>query len=230
VAWLHLFAADATPGADSAWTRLWRAAEDILSGQHVDRLWVMTTQDWLIDLIRSCGFQNAGQVIGYCRSLSSFRPVSRIRNAVFPMQGSDLPAVEELDHAAFEPPWQMDSDALRATLDRSALAGIFRGESRVAGYFIALASPQGVHLARLAVDPRIQGRGIGRAMLGHLLESAAREGAPWITVNTQSDNRRSQKLYRSMGFAEMDEAYPVFRKILSAPPPPSMDPTEHIQT
>jgi ribosomal protein S18 acetylase RimI-like enzyme len=112
----------------------------------------------------------------------------------------------------------MDTDALQATLERSALAGIFRRGSRIAGYFIAIASPQGIHLARLAVDPQFQDQGIGRAMVSHLLEKFAREGAPWMTVNTQSDNSRSQKLYRSMGFSEMEEEYPIFRKKLPVPP------------
>jgi ribosomal protein S18 acetylase RimI-like enzyme len=219
VAWLHLFAADASPGIEFAWASLWPAAEEILVGRHADCLWVMATQDWLIDLIRSSGFQEAGRVIGFCRPLSPPQPIPRIREDILPMQASDLPAVEELDHAAFEPPWQMDSDALRATLDRAALAGIVRRESRAAGYFIAIASSHSIHLARLAVDPRVQGQGIGRSMVSHLLDTFAREGAPWVTVNTQSDNLRSQKLYRSMGFTEMEEVYPVFRKIFTAPPP-----------
>ncbi len=43
-------------------------------------------------------------------------------NQIVPLRAEDLPAVETLDRRAFEPPWQMDSDALRETLERSLLS------------------------------------------------------------------------------------------------------------
>ena len=112
---------------------------------------------------------------------------------------------------AFGTPWQMDSDALKATLERSLLAVVLRAENRIAGYLMASAAPQGMHITRIAVDPEFQRKGIGRALLIHLLTYGRRRGALRITVNTQHDNPRSRRLYRSMGFSEMGESYPVFR-------------------
>jgi ribosomal-protein-alanine N-acetyltransferase len=210
-AWLHLFAADAPPGAPSAWSTLWPEAKKILTGLRLGTAWAMTSQPWLLNLLRESGFSGSGKVIAYCQQPLKLWPVPGILELISPLQETDLPSVEELDRAAFSPPWQMDSDALRETLKRSLLAAAFRSEGRICGYLMAVATTHGVHLTRLAVDPRDQNRGIGRALTTYLLNHFHQQFAPWITVNTQSDNRRSRQLYRSMGFSEMQESYPVLR-------------------
>jgi ribosomal-protein-alanine N-acetyltransferase len=75
---------------------------------------------------------------------------------------------------------------------------------------VTTASPFGAHLARLAVDPAFQHRGIGRALVVDLLGQLRRRGFDSVTLNTQSDNRRSQDLYRGLGFRETGQRYPMF--------------------
>jgi ribosomal protein S18 acetylase RimI-like enzyme len=65
-------------------------------------------------------------------------------------------------------------------------------------------------LARLAVHPGMQGRGIGRALLSDLFAYLTRTGTTRLSVNTQSDNRVSLNLYKSMGFIRTGEEYPVY--------------------
>jgi ribosomal-protein-alanine N-acetyltransferase len=211
IAWLHLFAADVPPGGPAAWALLWPEARKILSGMRLGSTWAMATQPWLLDLLRSSGFSESGAVIAYCQQPLKLRPVSELMQRIVPLREDDLPRVEALDRAAFAPPWQMDSDALRETLNRSLLAAVVPDRDRIAGYFMAVATPHGVHLTRLAVHPQDQNRGIGRALTTHLLNYFHRAGAPWITVNTQRENHRSRQLYQSMGFSEMQEVYPVLR-------------------
>jgi ribosomal protein S18 acetylase RimI-like enzyme len=210
VAWLHVFAAADPPGPCSAWNSLWPEARVILTRLGVPAVWAMTVQDWMLDLLMESGFAPSGRVVTYTIFPPHVRPDSG-RASVRPLTPSDLPDVERLDHDAFSPPWQMDSEALHATLARSALAVVYSAEDRIAGYLMAAASPRGVHLTRLAVHPLHQRRGIGRALLLHLLDCFHRRGAPRITVNTQIENRPSQHLYHSLGFRETDESYPVFR-------------------
>jgi ribosomal protein S18 acetylase RimI-like enzyme len=214
-AWLHLFASETPPGAPAAWSLLWPAAQQILSRMRLASVWAMATQPWLLNLLQSSGYARSDTVIAYCQQPSQLWPVSELMQRIDPLREEDLPAVEILDRAAFAPPWQMDSDALRETLKHSLLAAAFRSEGRIAGYFMAVATAHGVHLTRLAVDPRDQNRGIGRAMTAFVLNHFYRQNAPWITVNTQSENRRSRRLYRSMGFSEMQETYPVLRIALN---------------
>jgi ribosomal-protein-alanine N-acetyltransferase len=174
-------------------------------------VWAMATQPWLRDLLKSSGFTDNGTVIAYCQQPSRRWPDTGLIEQIITLEEKDLPSIAALDQAAFSPPWQMDSDALRATLERSVLAAALKLEDHIAGYLMAVATPHGVHLTRLAVHPGDQNKGVGRTLITYLLNHFHRQGAPWITVNTQSDNRRSRQLYRSMGFSEMQEMYPVMR-------------------
>jgi ribosomal-protein-alanine N-acetyltransferase len=210
-AWLHLFAAEDPPGAAASWALLWPEAERILSGMALPAVWAMATQAWLRELLKASGFSDRGTVIAYCQKPSRRWPDTGLLEQIAPLEERDLPSIAVLDQAAFFPPWQMDLDALHATLERSILSSTLKLEDQFAGYLMAVATSNGVHLTRLAVHPRYQSQGIGRTLIAHLLNYFQRQGAPWITVNTQSDNRRSRQLYRSMGFSEMQETYPVMR-------------------
>lgn len=171
----------------------------------------MTTQTGLIDWLLESGFSGRNRVIAFSRQAYLPLPENADESSVAPMMEADLPSIEQLDHLAFAPPWQMDSDALRATLERSLLAVVHRAENRISGYLMAGPAPQGMHITRVAVHPEYQRMGIGRALLVRLLSYGRRREALRITVNTQSDNHRSRRLYRSLGFSEMGESYPVFR-------------------
>jgi len=210
-AWLHLFAADTPPGERAAWAQLWPEAEKILTEMGLAAVWAMATQPWLLALLKDSGFSESGTVIAYCQRPAKIWPISEFMRHIRPLREEDLPSVEALDRAAFDPPWQMDSDALRETKERSLLAATLVSEDHIAGYLMAVATSHGVHLTRLAVHPNDQRRGFGRALTAYALNHFHREGAPWITVNTQNGNRRSRQLYRSMGFSEMRESYPVLR-------------------
>jgi ribosomal-protein-alanine N-acetyltransferase len=223
VAWLHLFAASAPPGYRMAWIPLWNHAKHVLAETHLSSVWAMTAHTWLIELLLENGFSGCGRVIAFSRQAYHPLPENADEFSITPMLEADLPSVEELDHLAFIPPWQMDTDALRETLDRSLLAVVHRTGNRVTGYLMAGAAPQGMHITRVAVHPEHQRQGIGRALLVRLLRFGRRRGALRITVNTQSDNPRSQQLYRSLGFSEMGESVPVFRYDF---PPDGRDPAD----
>jgi ribosomal protein S18 acetylase RimI-like enzyme len=56
----------------------------------------------------------------------------------------------------------------------------------------------------------VQGRGVGRALVGNLFMSLYQYGIPKLSVNTQSDNQTSLSLYKRMGFLLTGEQYPVY--------------------
>lgn len=57
-----------------------------------------------------------------------------------------------------------------------------------------------VDVEKVAVDPRIQGRGIGRELMKALIASARDSGAEVITLDLRGDNDRAIGLYESLGF------------------------------
>jgi ribosomal protein S18 acetylase RimI-like enzyme len=60
------------------------------------------------------------------------------------------------------------------------------------------------HLARLAVDPRWQHRGVGHRLVEDMLETLSAIGVSSYSVNTQASNHQSLSLYHSLGFERED--------------------------
>jgi ribosomal protein S18 acetylase RimI-like enzyme len=56
------------------------------------------------------------------------------------------------------------------------------------------------YIGHLGVDPAMRGRGIGEAMVRHLLEAAARTGAERAVLDVSVENPRAQSLYERLGF------------------------------
>jgi ribosomal protein S18 acetylase RimI-like enzyme len=219
IAWLHLFAVSDPHSLSDSWDALWTEASTLLAGMHLSSVWVMTTHEWLIRLLVQSGFSEHDRVIAFGRPASRAQPGGGEAAALAPMTAADLAGVKRLDHAAFQPPWRLDSDALRATFDRSLLAFVHRSGDRLTGYLMSAAAPQGMHITRIAVHPDLQRRGIGRALLVRLLNESCILGARRITVNTQIENQSSRRLYRAMEFSETGETYPVFRCCLPSSNP-----------
>jgi ribosomal protein S18 acetylase RimI-like enzyme len=171
----------------------------------------MTTLPWLTGLMRESGFVESGRVIAFTRPVARMPAEDAPSDTSRPMEAGDLPQVEEVDHSAFADPWRMDREELQATFERSVLALVQQTGDRIGGYALASHTPRGVHITRLAVRPADQGQGIGRGLVLRLLHELALRGSPPVSVNTQIDNLRSQRLYGSLGFAGPGESYPVFR-------------------
>jgi ribosomal-protein-alanine N-acetyltransferase len=69
------------------------------------------------------------------------------------------------------------------------------------------------HLARLAVLPAWQGRGIGTRLLAEAVTYFGQNGAERILLNTQEDNERARRLYGHFGFHPTGERVPVWQEI-----------------
>ena len=115
-----------------------------------------------------------------------------------------------MDAAAFEPLWQNSVAALRKAFEQASYASIAEDSSGIIGYQLSTGGSFGAHLARLAVRPNLQGRGLGAALVRELIMHMKRAGGLRITVNTQADNAASLALYDRLGFRRTGEQYPVY--------------------
>ena len=126
------------------------------------------------------------------------------------MMQADLEAVTQTDHASFDPLWHNSLDTLERAFSQSLFATVAESTEGIIGYQLTTGQGARAHLARLAVHPAMQGRGVGRALIGDLFESLGRIGTGRLSVNTQSDNKVSLSLYQRMGFSRTGEEYPVY--------------------
>ncbi|MFC3077467.1 GNAT family N-acetyltransferase [Phenylobacterium terrae] len=64
--------------------------------------------------------------------------------------------------------------------------------------------PSALWINEVGVSPRFQRRGVGKAVMSHLLAHAGAEGCREAWVLTDRDNGAARALYRSVGGSESD--------------------------
>ncbi len=116
---------------------------------------------------------------------------------------ADLPQVIAIERRAFPAPWSL----AMFVLELSKPAGVCLAaveEKKVLGYLICSRYDVVWHVMNVAVDPVLQGKGIGSAMLAHLfaeLDAAAEGGPPSrSTLEVRQSNAPAIRLYERFGF------------------------------
>jgi ribosomal protein S18 acetylase RimI-like enzyme len=211
IAWIRLFASSGDLTITDSWSSLWKAAVEALAARGGITVAAITTQDWFTPLLRSSGFSITQHIVIFEHNGSLSIPFNGLPGiSIRPMTALDLPAVADVDAAAFIPLWQNSLDALQRALAQAGWASVAESKDSIVGYQISTYNPFGGHLARLAVHPGVQQQGIGYALVHDLLQESARRGLRKITVNTQDDNEASLALYHKIGFRRTQEEYPVY--------------------
>jgi ribosomal protein S18 acetylase RimI-like enzyme len=211
VAWIRLFVCSGALPLEDAWTALWEGARTDLTARGHASAAIILMQDWLRGPLQKSGFESHQQVVMLTRDMQELP--SRVAPdgiVIRPLMYYDLPAVAGLDAAAFGPFWYTSLDSLNRAFPQAAWATVAESDQGILGYQLSTQNPLGGHLARLAVRPETQGRGVGAALLADLLHRMAARGLNRLTVNTQHDNAASLSLYRKFGFRETGDRYPVF--------------------
>jgi ribosomal protein S18 acetylase RimI-like enzyme len=218
IAWIRLFSFGAPLSGQEAWHRLWRRARTELASGGGAMAAAIATQHWIEPLLVGDGFSRLDDIVVLSCDVRHVDPIASPSGVtIAAMTSGDLPAVAEVDAAAFDPLWRNSLDALgRAFLQASYAAVAWEG-TRVLGYQLSTASPLGTHLARLAVRPEAQQRGLGAALVGDLIAHIGDSRASHLTVNTQARNAASLALYSRLNFELTGERYPVYAVDIPSP-------------
>jgi len=210
IAWVRLFVYAGSWSAENAWNALWQTAREEVAQAGGARVAVIAMQPWFQQLLAASNFKNIQHIVmlewQYQPTAGSEARDIRVRK----MLEADIPAVENTDIASFDPLWQNSLETLRRAYSQSLIATVAENEAGIIGYQLSTGGGRRAHLARLAVHSSMQGRGVGRALLGDLFSKLVNDGIYHLSVNTQSDNTVSLSLYQKMGFIRTGEQYPVY--------------------
>lgn len=66
-------------------------------------------------------------------------------------------------------------------------------------------------LCRVAVSPALRGRGLGRPLVGAVLDVAREAGLARVTLGVRDDNAPALRVYSSLGFRDTGEEHPGVR-------------------
>ena len=210
IAWVRLFVYAGRWSAENAWNILWDTAHQEIARAGGAKVAAIAIQPWFQTVLAASGFENRQNIVmlEWQYQPWALNESSGIR--IRKMEQADLPEVEKADAAAFPPLWQNPLETLRRGYAQALSATVAENEHGIVGYQISTGGRLRAHLARLAVHPSVQGRGVGRALVGDLFTRLYQFGIPKLSVNTQSDNETSLSLYRKMGFLRTGEQYPVY--------------------
>jgi ribosomal protein S18 acetylase RimI-like enzyme len=107
----------------------------------------------------------------------------------------------DLDRRAFPWLWRNSREEFMAYLATpGVLISFIEAEGQSLAYVGTTLFTGWGHLDRIAVEPELQGRGIGRAALTLAVDALRQRGARHIGLSTQRTNERSQRLYERFGF------------------------------
>ena len=113
----------------------------------------------------------------------------------------DLDGVLEVEDESFTNPWTRDMYAWE--LQNRAVCHIYlvrTPECPVAGFCAFWRVFDEIHINNVAMRPAFRGRGMGTALIRHVLEEARRLGARRATLEVRASNVRARRLYEQLGF------------------------------
>ena len=216
ICWLRLFAVAPEYSIVQAWNSLWYPAIEWLQDNTIVRsINCLVVQKKFEDLLKKTGLVREYDVIVLVWDIHLAKWAERDRRiSIRSMLADDLPRVYEIDGNAFEPIWRTSPGQFKIAFNEACFATVALMDHEVVGYQISTRNPRAGHLARLAVDPIYQTKGVGSALLGDVLERFQRQGLVQVTVNTQSKNQASIELYQRFGFQRLEEVYPVYQYLI----------------
>jgi ribosomal protein S18 acetylase RimI-like enzyme len=126
--------------------------------------------------------------------------------AIREARAEDAPALVDLERACFSVFWRHGPEEVSSAIDSilgTSRTVVAEGAEGVIGYTLSVLSRASATLARIAVRPDAQGRGVGRALVWDAAEFAGQAGASLLSLCTQESNVASRALYGSMGFTRL---------------------------
>lgn len=115
----------------------------------------------------------------------------------------DLTGVLEVESESFTNPWTREM--YEWELQNRQVCHIYvvrTPEYRVAGFCAFWLVVDEIHINNVAVRPGLRARGLGTALLTHVLEAARTLGAGRATLEVRASNVDAQRLYGRLGFVQ----------------------------
>ena len=122
-----------------------------------------------------------------------------------PMTEADVPAVVHIERSSYQFPWSegIFRDCLRVGYQCCLAVEEIPVGYAATGYAVMSACAGEAHILNLCVHDNARGRGLGRALLTHMLRSAAAAGTTDAFLEVRPSNVIAARLYRSLGFEQI---------------------------
>jgi len=117
------------------------------------------------------------------------------------MSASDLDAVLSIENVIYTHPWTLGNFA--DSLSTGNDCRVLEWSGVMAGYAVLMSAAGEAHLLNLSIAASWQGRGLGRALLHHMIDAARASGAGKIFLEVRASNAAARALYAKSDFREI---------------------------
>jgi ribosomal-protein-alanine N-acetyltransferase len=124
-------------------------------------------------------------------------PAVRIR----PMHEADVAAVAALERSSYQFPWT--EGIFRDCVRVGYVCRVLDIGGEIVGYGVLSVGSGEAHVLNLCVAEEYRCRGLGRLMLGHLIERARSFGVREAFLEVRPSNTTAIRLYQSLGFEQI---------------------------
>ncbi|PMM42439.1 ribosomal protein S18-alanine N-acetyltransferase [Vibrio splendidus] len=123
-------------------------------------------------------------------------------NQLLPTSEQHLDAIWKIEQSAHSHPWS--ENMIRDLNSRGGCHRVLEVGGEVVGYFYAQNIVGEVTLLTIAVDPKHQGKGYGKALVEHFLDMCEQADAESAWLEVRESNVNAFHLYEKAGFNEVD--------------------------
>jgi ribosomal-protein-alanine N-acetyltransferase len=118
------------------------------------------------------------------------------------MKEEDLGAVRSIETLSFSNPWS--DNTFRGEIQNTSisfpLVVVRKPGDEVVGYIIFWHIREDVQVNNFAVHPDLRGKGIGEALMRHVIDRVRKNGATFMTLEVRPSNAAAVTLYKKLGF------------------------------
>ncbi len=208
--WLRIVAIADGISANPVLHTLWENMRESLKRIGVHTVAILIINDWLDNYIPQLRFSYEEDIVTLKRSGKIIPEPPPHAIIIRDAERHELRRITEVDQLAFTPPWQLLMQDIRQAQRIASTCTVAIHDQQIIGYQLSTRYRQTGHLARLAVLPDTQGKGIGSILLDKMIRYFLDRRVHSVTVNTQSTNVRSQRLYERYGFRRNGYDLPVW--------------------
>lgn len=117
------------------------------------------------------------------------------------MRETDVPVVIAVERRAYFSPWT--DGIFRDCLRVGYSCWVLERPEGLVGYGVLSVGAGEAHLLNLCIAPEHQGRGFGRELLNHLIDTARGHRAEAVFLEVRPSNQSAVALYESTGFNQV---------------------------
>jgi len=210
--WIRLFACKKSINPVQTWQIVFPAAQKTAKSLSKNPKFIsLAYQDWWRELLEIEGWQEIQRVIQLEWNPNSLErsPLSA-HYCIRQLRRDGIGEIKQVDDAGFKSLWRQSTAAFKNAHALADYATVYLTGGQIIGFQICTLEGKKAHLARIAVLPKYQNIGVGKALVNDLITHYTNQGIFDISVNTQSDNEKSLAFYKRLGFEETEESFPIF--------------------